>query len=187
VFFALWPDAQTLSALHACAQRIHLQCGGRLMRRDSLHLTLAFLGELPASRIDVLLALAADLRGKPFELVLSRAGSWQKNRVVWGAPERTPPALAALADGLAAGLRTGGFRVEARPFSAHVTLVRNAREAPPPDIPAPVRWRVDNFALIRSRLGPEGARYEVIGDWPLAGAPDDQGGPAATLPWPTWT
>ncbi|MBS0510897.1 MAG: RNA 2',3'-cyclic phosphodiesterase [Proteobacteria bacterium] len=168
VFFALWPDERVATALHACARRIHAQTGGRLMQRDSLHLTLAFLGDQPPERVDTLRELAATLQGEVFQLQLSRAGAWQRGRIVWGGPEATPQALAALAEGLAAALRAQGFEVEARPFAAHVTLVRNGRQPPPREIDPPVSWPVGEFALMRSHLGGEGARYECIGRWPLS-------------------
>ncbi|MBS0544458.1 MAG: RNA 2',3'-cyclic phosphodiesterase [Proteobacteria bacterium] len=176
VFFALWPDELVAAALHACARRIHAQTGGRLMRRDSLHLTLAFLGDQPPERVEALRELAATLRGEAFELRLVRAGAWQRGRIVWGGPEATPPPLAALADGLAAALRGEGFAVEARPFAAHVTLVRNGHQPPPREIDLPVSWQVGDFALMRSHLGAEGARYECIGRWPLSGADQDCSG-----------
>lgn len=138
------------------------------MRRDTLHLTLAFLGEQPVGRVDELKTLAASLAGEPFDFVLSRAGSFQGNRVVWGGPEVTPPALVRLAQELGGALRARGFPVESRPFSAHVTLVRNARQAPPAQLEPAVCWRVASFALMRSRLSAEGARYEALGRWPLS-------------------
>ncbi|ATE60241.1 RNA 2',3'-cyclic phosphodiesterase [Thauera sinica] len=171
VFFALWPDAAVAAALYGAARRIHAQTGGRLMRRDGLHLTLAFLGEQPAGRVEALRRLAASMTGEAFELLLSHAGAWQRGRIVWSGPGAAPPALAALAEGLAGALRAQGFEVERRPFAAHVTLVRNALAPPPPEVEPPVRWLVGEFALVRSHVGTDGARYEVIGRWPLP-APD---------------
>ncbi|TAH41650.1 MAG: RNA 2',3'-cyclic phosphodiesterase [Betaproteobacteria bacterium] len=168
VFFALWPEARVADALHASARRIHARTGGRLMRRDSLHLTLAFLGEQTAERVGVLQNLAASVQGEVFELDLSRAGAWQRGRIVWGGPEVMPPALAALAERLADALRAQGFEVERRPFAAHVTLVRNGLQPPPHDIEPVVHWHVGDFALMRSNPGAEAARYEVIGRWPLS-------------------
>lgn len=154
------------------------------MRRDSLHLTLAFLGEQPVGRIDELRSLADGVCGEPFELMLSRAGSYQRNRVVWGGPETTPMQLSVLVERLGAALRSRRFPVESRPFSAHVTLVRNARQAPSALIDPPLRWRVDHFALMRSRLGSDGARYEEVGRWPLNGPADGRGDTATSAPCP---
>lgn len=168
VFFALWPEERVAAALYTSARRIHAQTGGRLMRRDSLHLTLAFLGDQSPERVETLRELAATLRGEAFELLVARAGAWQRGRIVWGGPEVTPPPLAALAEELAAALRAEGFAVEARPFAAHVTLVRNGHQPPSREIDPPVSWPVGDFALMRSHLGAEGARYECLGRWPLS-------------------
>lgn len=152
------------------------------MHRDSLHLTLAFLGEQSVGRIDVLRSLAEGVRGEPFVLMLSCLGSYQRNRVVWAGPETTPTPLILIVERLGAALRSEGFPVESRPFSAHVTLVRNARQAPSAMIDPPLRWHVDHFVLMRSRLGSDGARYEEVGRWPLNGPADGKRASAAGAP-----
>lgn len=168
VFFALWPDAVTAAALHARGRQLHARCGGRVMRRDTLHLTLAFLGDVPASSLDDLGRLAARLEGKAFDLILDRSGSWQRNRIVWLAPATLPATLAALVEALGDALAAAGFRVEARPFSPHITLLRNAHAAPSDDVFPPLRWRVGGFALVASERRSEGARYRVVGRWRFA-------------------
>jgi 2'-5' RNA ligase len=187
VFFALWPDARTAAALHETGAELHAGCGGRRMREASLHLTLAFIGEIPRARVAELLALAGGLAGAPFELVLSRSGSWKGNRVVWLAPRETPPALEALAATLSQALRAAGFALEARRFRAHLTLVRDARRAPPPTT-REVHWPVGEFVLVESERRAEGAQYRILGRWPLRGGAAGEGasdsagrtGPAAS-------
>ena len=167
LFFALWPDSATSAALHARARALHLECGGRAMRRDTIHLTLAFLGDTPAREVERLQALAAQVEGESFALALDRVGSWKRNRVLWAGPSIVPPALAALAQDLEARLRAAGFALEERAFSPHVTLVRNARVAPAEAPLPPLRWRVASFVLVASERSAAGARYRVIGRWPL--------------------
>jgi 2'-5' RNA ligase len=67
-----------------------------------------------------------------------------------------------LAASLVLELKQKNFKTEARDFSAHVTLIRKAREphALPP-LPA-VDWPVKEFVLVRSRLSSEGPSYEVV-------------------------
>ncbi len=167
LFFALWPDSATSAALHARARALHLECGGRAMRRDTIHLTLAFLGDTPAREVERLQALAAQLEGERFALVLDHVGSWKRNRVLWTGPSILPPALAALAQDLEARLRVAGFALEERAFSPHVTLVRTARVAPAAAPLTPLRWRVTSFVLVASERSAAGAHYRVIGRWPL--------------------
>lgn len=170
VFFAVWPDETAARALAAVGREAHRSCGGRPMRRDTLHLTLAFLGEQPEARIAEARAVAdavAAVAAQPFTLAIDRLGYWQHNRILWAGGDCLP--LAALADVLGAGLRAAGFTLDERPFAAHATLLRNARCPAVPALAAPIAWRVAEFVLVESRLSAEGADYHVIGRWPLAG------------------
>ncbi len=168
VFLALWPDADTAAVLHAHGRALQAACGGRLMRRDTVHLTLAFIGEVEADAVARIQAIAAQVQGARFELVLDRVGSWHGHRIVWAGASSTPAPLAALAQALDAKLRTAGFELEARAFFPHVTLVRNARSTPEPDGVQAVRWAVDSFVLVCSERLASGAHYRVLGRWPLA-------------------
>lgn len=174
LFFALWPGAAVAAALHARACALRAGCGGRAMRRDTIHLTLAFLGELPAQDAGRLMAIAAGIRGDRFVLELDRIGAWHGSRILWSAPSRAPAALAALAAALEEGLRAGGFTLERRAFAPHLTLVRNARQAPPAGEAAPLRWPVASFVLVSSERDASGAHYRVLGRWGLgrSSAPD---------------
>lgn len=168
VFFALWPDAGTRTALAAAARRLQRALHGRRTRDDSIHLTLAFLGDLPLDRLGALLAPPA-IAAVPFTLVLDRCGCWPRNGIGWVAPGEMPPALDALAEGLGTWLRAAGFRMEERPFRPHVTLIRDAHCVALPDNIAPIEWRVKAFVLLRSTRAAAGSRYEIIGRWPLTG------------------
>ena len=167
LFFALWPDAATRAGLHARARALHSECGGRAMRRDTIHLTLAFLGETPVRQVERLRAVAAGVQGEGFALDLDRVGSWHRNRILWTGPSMVPPALAALAQDLEGRLRADGCALEARAFSPHVTLVRNAHAAPREAQLTPRRWTVGSFVLVASERSAAGAHYRTIGRWPL--------------------
>ena len=169
VFFALWPGAATAAALHARACALRTTCGGRVMRRDTIHLTLAFLGDVAVSRLDALEAVAQAVRGERFVLELDQVGSWHGNRILWTGCAQAPAALPALAEDLGAGLRAAGFELEARAFNPHVTLVRNAMRSPQGTAPPPIRWPVASFVLVTSEREAGGARYRVLGRWALDG------------------
>lgn len=170
VFFALWPDAATASRLHRIARHLQAHCGGRAMRRDSLHLTLAFIGELPAARLPALFDLAARIDGERFTMNLDRLGGWSRKHLLWAAPQRVPAALERLAGELALVLEAGGFPIEKRPFAPHVTLVRNARHDALPATGADevTPWQAGSFVLVGSQRRAEGARYRMLGRWPLS-------------------
>lgn len=167
VFFAVWPDESAAQALAAAGREAYLACGGRPMRRDSLHLTLAFLGEQPEARIAEARAVADAVAAEPFTLTIDRLGYWRHNRILWAGGDCPP--LVALADALGACLRAAGFVLDERPFAAHATLLRNARCPAVPALATPIAWPVTEFVLVESRLSAEGADYRAIGRWPLAG------------------
>ena len=166
VFFALWPDARVADGFAAIARHAHADCGGRITGRDSIHLTLAFLGDIPAERVADAEAAAALVAGEPFTMPIDRLGHWKHNRILWAGCEDPPAALAALVADLGERLRGAGFTLEMRPFAAHVTLLRNARCATAPTLAETIEWPVGEFVLVESTPGAE-VRYRPIGRWPL--------------------
>lgn len=177
IFFALWPDPVVAAKLHGLGRQAQGLCGGRPMRRDTLHLTLAFLGEVDAAGFEAAVGAADEVAaatdgsaGTAAALTIDRLACWKHNHIVWAGCDVVPPPLAVLASGLGATLRGRGFRLDSRPFAAHVTLLRNARCGAELAVPVPFEWPVGEFVLVESHLGAEGARYEIVGRWPLAGA-----------------
>jgi len=167
VFYALWPDRSANSALIEAAKRLQGMVSGRSTRDDSIHLTLAFVGDVDNARLAELLAPPAGLTVPRFTLTLDRWGCWPRNGIAWVAPTRVPDPLRELAGGMEAWLRDAGFEIDVRPFAPHVTLVRKAQCVPLPG-PAPrLEWQVEEFVLVRSTLAPDGSRYEIIGRWQL--------------------
>ena len=170
LFFALWPDSGAAERLARAALAAHAVCGGRVTRRETLHLTLVFLGAVPLDKLDALRAVAAGVRGEAHELNFDRLGKRRRQRIVWAACSATPPQLAALVEALQQGLRGIGLPLEERAFAPHVTLLRKAREE---DFAAlsqldPITWPVADFVLVESQLAASGAAYRIIDRWPLA-------------------
>lgn len=167
LFFALWPDAATRAALDGMAQVLREQCGGRAMKAFNIHLTLVFLGNVAAQRIPELCALAAAVTAPEFELAVDRVAFWPHNRIVWAGTETCPDGLQRLVALLEDGLRSAGFRFDARPYVPHITLLRNARAAPPAWSGAGIRWQIPDFALVQSLRRDNATVYEVVQRWPL--------------------
>ncbi|MGA7986367.1 MAG: RNA 2',3'-cyclic phosphodiesterase [Burkholderiales bacterium] len=163
LFFALWPPREAASALHAWATRACRQTGGRVTRAETIHLTLAFLGEIEASRISSLKSIGRASGGKAHVLPIEQARYWKHNGIVWAGPNEIPAPLAALDVDLRNNLEREGFSLESRAFAAHVTLIRKAREpgAALPGLPG-VDWPVSEFVLVRSALAREGSSYRTI-------------------------
>ena len=102
------------------------------------------------------------MKGQRHSLPIEDARYWARNRIVWAGPFEMPKLLESLAVALGWELKEKDFRTENRKFSAHVTLLRKAREPQRlPQLPA-IDWPVEEFVLVRSRLSAEGPLYEVI-------------------------
>lgn len=172
VFFALWPPEEALQVLDALADVVATRCEGRRIRRDSLHLTLAFIGAVSPGQLAVLRDIGGKIHGEVFDLEFDRVGCWPHNRIVWAGCSRVPSRLRRLSNTLASALEQAGFVLDKRPFAPHVTLARKARCDNLPKLTQPIPWRVSEFALVESSLPPSGANYRVLDCWPLQLAAD---------------
>ena len=171
MFFALWPDPAARTTIAARVREVAELAAGRATREETLHLTLAFVGEVSLDRVAALEAIGEDAAraAAPFTLTLDVEGGFRGARVAWLGAEPAPTHLAALATRLAAGLAAHRFRVDCRPFAAHMTLARNCRSVPSRTSVAPVTWRVDRLTLVASELGRGGSSYSTQAEWPLTG------------------
>ena len=168
LFFAFWPTATERAAMAEWQLPLRELCGGRLMREDTLHATLVFLGDVAEHRLQALCLAAQEVTNAGFELILTSAHYWGHNHIVYAAPAVVPPHLAELVGELERHLRKHHFHFEARPYKPHVTLLRNAQwsDALLPPVKA-VRWQVNDFALVQSLHDEQGARYRVLARFPL--------------------
>ena len=70
VFFALWPGEAERNELFAAGQRAHPHSGGRVMRRDNLHQTVVFVGNVTEGALDTIKAAGAYVTKPAFKLAL---------------------------------------------------------------------------------------------------------------------
>ena len=141
---------------------------GRLLPRESYHITLAFLGEQPEEGLERIRSAMDGCRCHPFRASLGRLGLFAQRGggVLWR--QVRSPELIVLQQQLARGLELAGFGLERRPFQPHITLAR--RVALPPgtridmlDIPGEqLTFPVEGMALMRSQLSPQGASYQRL-------------------------
>jgi 2'-5' RNA ligase len=165
LFFALWPPAEAARALWEWASAVRKQSGGRTTAEETIHLTLAFLGEAqPGGAV----AAARRVHARTFSLAVDTAQYWRHNRIVWVGPQTMPDPLRRLAEGLRRELLLEKFALEEREFAAHVTLVRKA--GAPDSLPGlpPVDWPAREFVLVRSLPSGGGVRYETLERFPLS-------------------
>jgi 2'-5' RNA ligase len=166
LFFALWPDADVIAALTPWAQRAQEACGGRRMRADTLHLTLAFLGAVEEDRIADLAGLLQQRRWTGGLLRLDRVGRFRGPRIVWAGPSEPAPWLDALRGAVWRALARQGFREPQEPFRAHVSLLRNAGEGDLSALPEspPILWTANRLVLVASAPRESGSYYEVVAE-----------------------
>ncbi len=163
VFFALWPDAAERAALAAWQSLLNQVCGGRVMRADTLHVTLVFVGSVAPHLIDVLKQAAREVQGESFRLVLDAAHYWKHNHIVYATPEIVPPALPALVHALEERLESHGLPFDKRPYKPHSTLLRDAQWTRDPLPPMrKIEWEVKDFVLLQSVQRERGVDYEVL-------------------------
>jgi RNA 2',3'-cyclic 3'-phosphodiesterase len=147
------------------------QLSGRLVPRENLHVTLAFLGSRPGREVPAIAAaLAAAAReASPAEL---QPRGYRETRsagmIVYRDPSGAATALAA-----AVGERLeqlGVFRRERRPWLPHVTVLRfRERAGLTPELANIRSFRAVRTALYSSTLRPGGAQYEALETAALGG------------------
>jgi 2'-5' RNA ligase len=157
----------------------------RWVRPEGIHATLEFLGATPEARLaEIRRALAgcADA-SRPFDLAPLGIGSFggRNVRVVWIGLGGDGGALSDLAEQVEESLEPLGLPRDQRAFNAHLTLARVRDEATPADrarlhdlltrfdVPAFPTFRVAEFVLMQSVIGPDGAHYRPLATFPLKG------------------
>ncbi|HMO09244.1 MAG TPA: RNA 2',3'-cyclic phosphodiesterase [Paracoccaceae bacterium] len=175
-FVALLPPPDIRSRLTVLQFLLPLP---RRVETADLHLTLAFLGEVPDAVLSGLDEGLSRLRMAPFDIDLSGVGLFggARPRSAWAGVAASEP-LARLQAKVEHLARQAGARIEARRFVPHVTLGRFA----PPDPDDRLRlegavvtearflagpWRVEEGMLMRSWGAGEGPRYQVLETYPL--------------------
>jgi 2'-5' RNA ligase len=140
---------------------------------NQIHITLRFIGDIDERRIpDVVSAVEAACSGtKPFEVSLKGAGCFPDARrpsVVWVGAEPSET-LSGIAGRLSKELDSRGIDYDRKPFKSHVTI---GRCRGPADIGSFlgshedeefIRFRCASVKVMRSVLGPGGAKHTVEG------------------------
>jgi RNA 2',3'-cyclic 3'-phosphodiesterase len=144
---------------------------GRIVPREHLHVTLAFLGARPASELEKVAGALRDAAREADEIVFS-AQRYRETRsvgmVVLEDEKREGGRLAArLAERLE---ELGVYEREKRPWLPHVTVLRF--RSPPrlqPPVPDLGAFSPSDAAVYHSLLRPSGAQYEILETVALGG------------------
>ena len=158
LFVAVWPPDEVVSSI-AALDRPPLP-GLRWTTPDQWHVTVRFLGDVDDALVPVLLAaLPAVSATATMGPTTARLGHHVLVAPVAGLGE-----VAVAVQGATVPLVPDQDRP--RPFRGHLTLARSRRGASVPQslagAPLAGTWPVERVTLVRSQLGPKGARYEIV-------------------------
>lgn len=151
------------------------------VRTDNLHLTLKFLGNVPAGRLpSAVRAAERAVSGiRPFDIRFGGCGTFPGGghpRVLWVGLQQGAESLGNLAAAVDESLAGEGFEREKRPFSAHLTLgrvrsqqgIKACVEAMQAGIETEP-FRVEEITVFRSDLHPRGPQYTPLHSIQLEG------------------
>src|SRR5262245_63340220 len=185
-FVAVVPPAEVVDHLDTFLEVRRAAAPFRWAAPEQLHLTLAFLAEVPVRKLDDLVERLgrAGERRTSFEATVAGGGAFPnvaRARVLWAGldlEEAGRVELSRMATGARAAANRAGIVVDGQRFRPHITL---ARLGHPEDISSWVHlldayrgtaWTVDRLTLVASYLG-EGPRrrprYEVVDEFGLSG------------------
>jgi RNA 2',3'-cyclic 3'-phosphodiesterase len=145
---------------------------------EQLHVTLRFLGDVPAEQSDPMAERLAEVQVAPFILPVEGVGAFPPNRpprVVWIGIGSGHPRLFQLRQRIDDALLASGLQLDVRTFHPHVTLARCTENAAAAighwlhahrETAAPP-FRVESFDLYSSELRPAGAVHTLKRRFPL--------------------
>jgi 2'-5' RNA ligase len=168
LFVALRLPLETVDLLVPWQQH---ELRGRIVAPGNLHVTLAFLGGRLVDEIEPVARAVGEAAGTAERPVLSVRGYRETRSVGMLELEDLGGRARALAEDVHTRLEClGVYRREARPWLAHLTVLR-FRERPRlrPALPDLGRFRPSEAAVYHSVLRPGGAQYEVLESVVLGG------------------
>ncbi len=154
---------------------------GRWTRREALHLTLHFIGNVPAAVARAYQQALGEVDAAAFDLRIQGVGQFPSDdrpRLIWAGLQNTPD-LRALHEAVGAALEREGFRRDGRRFQPHISLMRFRK---PIRRGLASRWlrthidfyaepfRAEQFTLFESDQQPSGAVYTKRAVYRLRGS-----------------
>jgi 2'-5' RNA ligase len=189
LFIALELPSSVLGALETLQSDLRAQVperAARWVRPAGIHLTLKFLGDVPAEQVDAITAgiHEATKNHAPFTLQAEGLGVFpnpRRARVLWVGVGGEIEALRNLHASVEEYIVPLGYPAEERKFRGHLTLARAARHASRAeqealgelaarsDLGLLASWQVESVSLVRSQLKPGGAVYTQVAEAALTG------------------
>jgi len=161
LFFTILLNDEVKIALQNLQEQLKAQVyKGSFTRPENFHLTLAFLGEIPESRVMALHQIIQKINFLSFEITFNRTSCFTHSRKeLWwtGVDPYDPllPNLKSIHEQLIKRLEKNDFSVDKKPFNAHITLGREIRHSQPIVLNCQeIKVMVDRIRLMKSeRIG----------------------------------
>lgn len=177
-----------IDVLERASKRLDSEIAGqvRWVRPRGIHLTLKFMGDIPASTLERVMETLPQVAAGfgRFELSISGLGVFpnvRRPRVLWAGLDGDLATLSALQLAVDEAVEKLGLPKEDRPFSPHLTLGRVKRDTNEEqsrkigylmsntELQAVPSWSVDTVDLMRTELDPTGSRHYLVGSATIGG------------------
>ena len=187
-FIAIPVPRAGIKVLEDAVEKLESELGKnvRWVRPESIHLTLKFMGDIPAEKVERVLEALPPVaaRFSPIELSISGLGVFpnpRRPRVLWAGVHGDLETLSSLQLAVDVAVGKLGLPKEQRAFSPHLTLGRVRREVAEGqlrrigqvvaagELPAAPSWTADTVNLMRTELDPAGSRHYLVGSAPIGG------------------
>jgi RNA 2',3'-cyclic 3'-phosphodiesterase len=171
LFFGLPLPPGVAAAIVAWQDRVLAGSPVRVLPREHLHITLAFLGSRPASEVTSLAKALREAAGGLERPLLSPLRYRETERVAMLVLEDRGGRAGELYRRLSSRLeQLGVYKRERRPWLAHLTVARfRARPRLRPPLPEVEPFSPSEAALYHSVLRPSGAQYDIVDSVALGG------------------
>jgi 2'-5' RNA ligase len=174
LFAAINFNAETRARLVSLSDELRAKAlRGRYTLPENLHLTLAFIGEVSPKKLDRITAILNTVEFAPFEVAAERLGTYRGNKrgsrndgagalsrlrgseqarsvATWWAGLRQDKPLMELRREIVYKLALGGFEMDGRKYSPHITLGREVLTDTAPWAFEPFGETVTGFQLMQS-------------------------------------
>ena len=194
-FIAIPVPSAGVQSLEEAVKNLDSEIGRhvRWVRSEGIHLTLKFMGDIPAAMVDRVLEALPPVaaRFSPIDLSISGMGVFpnpRRPRVLWAGVHGDLETLAALQLAIDEAVEKLGLPREQRAFSPHLTLGRVRRDVPEGqlrkigqavaegELSGVPSWTADMVNLMRTELDPAGSRHYLVGSAPIGPASGSGGG-----------
>jgi len=167
LFYAVIPDPVSREHIALATEAICLEPGARRVPSENYHMTLAFVGDVAASRLPELQGVGDAQKARAFSVIFGQCEYWPKSGVIVATARIVPDELQRLWRQLRGELAGHGWVLAAERLRPHVTLARKVSQPPVLQAMSACEWRARDFSLVRSDTSGVQSAYTVVDTWPL--------------------